>query len=239
MGGPGLDPKAGAELARGPVKLLVADHRLPALDRLAAAIDSAHRSGRAVAIHCVTRVGLLLALTAWDDAGPRNGDRIEHGAVVHPDEAARIAAHGLTVVTQPAFVAERGDDYLADVEPDDRPHLWRCAGLLRDGIPVGGSTDAPFGPADPWRAIAAAVDRRTPAGRILGPDERLDARRALNLFLGPAAAPGGPPRRIALGAPADLCLLAAPLEEALRAPSASLVAATIRRGELTTPKRHP
>jgi predicted amidohydrolase YtcJ len=190
-----------------------------------------------VAIHCVTRVALLLALAAWDEVGARPGDRIEHGAVVHPEEAVRIAGHGLTVVTQPAFVAERGDDYLADVDPDDRPHLWPCAGLLRAGIAVGGSTDAPFGPADPWRAIAAAVERRTAAGHLLGPGERLPARRALELFLGPHDSPGGPPRRVAAGAPADLCLLAVPLDEALRHPSASLVAATIRAGELTTPHR--
>ena len=239
MGGPALDPGAGAELERGPVKLVVADHRLPDLDGLAAAIDAAHRAHRAVAVHCVTRVGLLLALAAWDETGAALGDRIEHGAVVHPEDAARIAVHRLTVVTQPAFVAERGDDYLGDVDADDRPHLWRCAGLLRAGIPVGGSTDAPFGPADPWQAIAAAVERRTPSGRVLDTAERLDARRALDLFLGPADAPGGPPRRVAPGVPADLCLLAAPLDEALRSPSAALVAATVRNGRLTTPKRHP
>jgi predicted amidohydrolase YtcJ len=240
-GGPNLDPGAGPGLERGPVKLVVADHALPDLDRLAGDITAAHRRRRPVAIHCVTRVALLLALAAWDEAGARPGDRIEHGAVVHPAEADRIAAHGLTVVTQPAFVAQRGDDYLTDVDAEDRPHLWPCAGLLRAGIAVGGSTDAPFGPADPWLAIAAATTRRTPAGRVLGADERLGARRALDLFLGPAGAPGGPPRRVAPGAPADLCLLAAPLAEALRAASATLVAATIRAGHLTTPANtdHP
>ena len=235
-GGLGLDPRSGAALERGPVKLVVADHRLPSLDDLAGAMADAHRRGRAVAVHCVTRVALLLALAAWDEVGPRSGDRIEHGAVVHPEEAVRIAGHGLTVVTQPAFVAERGDDYLADVEAEDRPYLWPCAGLLRAGIAVGGSTDAPFGPADPWQAIAAAVERRTAAGHVLGPDERLDARRALDLFLGTPHAPGGPPRRIVPGAPADLCLLAVPLHEALGAPSADLVAATVRAGRLT-PRR--
>jgi predicted amidohydrolase YtcJ len=234
-GGPGLDPDAGARLERGPVKLVVADHRLPDLGQLTAAIAGAHRRHRAVAVHCVTRVALLLALAAWDEAGSRDGDRIEHGAVVHPSEAVRIAAHGLTVVTQPAFVADRGDDYLTDVDPDDRPHLWPCAGLLRSGIAVAGSTDAPFGPADPWQAIAAAVNRRTPSGEILGAGERLDPRRALALFLGPPEAPGGPPRRVAPGGRADLCLHAAPLEDALRSPSAALVAATIRAGHLTLP----
>jgi predicted amidohydrolase YtcJ len=234
-GGSGLDPQAGADLERGPVKLVVADHALPDLADLVTAMTGAHRAGRNVAVHCVTRVGLLLALAAWDDTGARTGDRIEHGAVVHPEEAVRIAAHGLTVVTQPAFVAERGDDYLTDVDPDDRPYLWPCASLLGAGIPVGGSTDAPFGPADPWQAIAAAMTRRTPSGQILGEDERLGARRALDLFLGPPGAPGGPSRRIAPGAPADLCLLAAPLKDALRSPSAELVVATIRAGKLTTP----
>jgi len=231
-GGPGLDPGAGAGLARGPVKVVVADHALPGLDELAAAIARTHADGRPVAVHCVTRVALLLALAAWDETGSRPGDRIEHGAVVHPADAVRIARHGLTVVTQPAFVAVRGDDYLADVEADDRPHLWPCAGLLRAGVPVAGSTDAPFGPADPWQAIAAAVARRTPSGLLVGADERLAPRRALDLFLGRPGAPGGPPRRVTPGAPADLCLLAAPLEAALRAPSADLVVATVRAGRL-------
>ena len=230
--GPGPSSSSGST-ERGPVKLVVADHALADVDGLAAAIAGAHRRNRLVALHCVTRVGLLLALAAWDEAGARPGDRIEHGAVVHPAEAVRIAAHGLTVVTQPAFVAERGDDYLADVDVADRPWLWPCAGLLRAGIAVGGSTDAPFGPVDPWLAVAAAVERRTSTGRVLGPDEHLEARRALDLFLGPAGAPGGPPRRITPGAPADLCLLEAPLEEALRAPSATLVAATVRAGHFT------
>jgi predicted amidohydrolase YtcJ len=229
-GGLGLPPQAGAALERGPVKLVVADHDLPALDDLTRAIRTAHGRGRPVAIHCVTRAALLLALAAWDDAGPRTGDRVEHAAVAGPTEAERLAAAGITVVTQPNFVAERGDDYLADVDPGDQPDLWPCASLLDRGVQLGGSTDAPFGHADPWRAIAAATGRRTPAGRILGARERLDARRALNLFLTPPDDPGGPPRRVAVGEPADLCLLRLPLDEALEQPSSANVAATLTSG---------
>jgi predicted amidohydrolase YtcJ len=177
-------------------------------------------------------VALALALAAWGEAGTRPGDRVEHGAVVPPDLAARVAELGLTVVTQPGFVAERGDRYLAEVDADDLPHLYPCAGLLRRGIPVGGSTDAPFGPADPWVAVAAAVERRTAAGLTLGPDERLEPERALGLFLTPPEDPGGSPRRIVAGSRADLCLLDVPLREALLAPSSSHVALTVIGGRI-------
>jgi predicted amidohydrolase YtcJ len=229
-GGLRLSPEAGATLERGPVKLVVADHDLPALDDLTESIRGAHDRGRAVAIHCVTRAALLLALAAWDDARPAPGDRVEHAAVAGPDEAVRLAAAGITVVTQPGFVAERGDAYLADVDPEDRPDLWPCASLLDQGVAVGGSTDAPFGHADPWRAIAAATTRRTGRGRLLGAGERLDPAWALKLFLTSPGNPGGLPRRVAAGQPADLCLLNRPLDAALEEPSSAHVAATFVSG---------
>src|SRR5439155_1534908 len=80
---------------------------------------------------------------------------------------------------------ERGDQYLTDVDPDDLDHLYPCGGLIAAGVPVGGGTDAPFGDPDPWRAIAAAVTRTTERGHVLGRDERIPPRRALDLFLTP------------------------------------------------------
>ena len=217
-------------LQRGPVKIVLADHDLPALDDLEAGIVRAHTSGRPVAIHCVTHVATVLALAAWTDVGAIPGDRIEHGAVVRPETAALAARHGLTVVTQPSFVRERGDDYLRDVDAVDQPYLYPCASLEHEGVAVAGSTDAPYASADPWRAIATAVDRRTRAGRVLGAGERVSAQRALDLFLGRPDDPGGPPRRVEPGAPGDLCLLDAPLADALAAPDAGHVRMTVRRG---------
>jgi predicted amidohydrolase YtcJ len=232
-GGPALPAGAGRGRARGPVKLVAADHALPAVEDLVAGITAARRQGRAVAIHCVTRAALVLALAAWEEAGSLPGDRIEHGAVVPVELVGRVRELGLTVVTQPGFVAERGDDYLADVEAEDQPDLWRCGSLLAAGVPVGAGTDAPFGSPDPWVAVAAAIDRRTERGQVLGPGERVPASVALELFLAPLAQPGGPARRVVAGAPADLCVLGVPLAEALAAPSSGHVAATIARGEVT------
>jgi predicted amidohydrolase YtcJ len=125
-----------------------------------------------------------------------------------------------------------GDRYLRDVDPDDVPHLYRCGSLLAQGVPVGGSTDAPFGPADPWLAIRAATERRTRTGAAVGADEALGPARALELFLSPPDAPGAAPRRVCAGAPGDLVLLDAPLEVALDQPSADRVRATWIAGVL-------
>jgi predicted amidohydrolase YtcJ len=231
-GAPGLPQDAVPGLERGPVKVLLPDHEPPDLDALLSAVRAARTTGRAVAIHCVTAVAAALAVAAVEEVGPHPGDRIEHGAVLPLALAARLAELGMTVVTNPGFVTDRGDRYRVEVDPADVPDLWRCRSLLEAGVRVGAGTDAPFGRADPWAAIAAAVDRRTADGHLFGPDERLDPQRALDLFLAPLERPGGPPRAIEVGVPADLCLLATPLAEALADPEGAEVVASVVGGVL-------
>ncbi len=223
-----------APLATGPVKLVVADYALPSLDDLVRWMRAAHDVDRPVAVHCVTRAGLALALAAWEDVGSRPGDRIEHGSVVPPDLRSIVASRGLAVVTQPGFVHERGDRYLVEVDADDLPHLYPCRSLIEAGIPVGGSTDAPYGHPDPWRDVAAAIERRTAGGEPLGVREAVSPERALALFLTPPEAPGGTPRRVEVGAPADLVVLDGPLSQVLEDPSSRHVVATIIAGEVVS-----
>jgi predicted amidohydrolase YtcJ len=226
----GVDPPH--PLRRGPVKIVLDESELPELDTVASWIIDAHRAGRAVAMHIVTRATLVYAVAAWRMAGTVRGDRIEHGSVIPGELIDEIRRLGLTIVTQPSFVVERGDRYLATVDEDDLPHLYRCRSLLEAGIPVAGSSDAPYGPLDPWEAIHAAVHRRTRAGLPLGPEERIGVRRALDLYLGPAEHPGGPSRTVAPGQPADLVVLDAPLDEVLARPTARRVLHTIVGGHI-------
>lgn len=187
----------------GAVKLHYHDHDLPALDALTSEVTGAHAAGRPVAAHCVTLAELMLVLAAIEEAGAHPGDRIEHCGVAPPDAIAWIARLGLTVVTQPHFIAERGAAYLAEVEAADRPFLYPLRSLLEAGVRVAAGSDAPFGGLDPWAAMAAAVAR--PAG--LGPEEAISPEAALALFTGALDDPGGPARRVAVGEPADLCLI--------------------------------
>lgn len=185
----------------GPVKILLDDRDLLDFDEFCARIAQARLWGRAVAVHCVTGAELALMLAAFETAGSRPGDRIEHGGIIPVEAIPVIAALGLTVVTQSGFIAVRGDRYRAEVEPEELPDLYRAASLLKAGIPVWGSSDAPYSSWDPWAAMRAAITRRTAAGTVLGPEERLTPQQALSLYLGP---------EIAVDAPADLCLIRAP-----------------------------
>jgi predicted amidohydrolase YtcJ len=210
--------------ALAPGKIVVADHHLPAPDALADQIAAVHHDDRPVALHCVSAAALALAIAALSTVGTHGRDRVEHAAVCDDAAAARLAELGVTVVTQPSLLARHGDDYRAESDPAELPYLWRYAGLRAAGLAVLASSDAPYGDADPWRTIAAAEQRTTPSGYVLGPDERVPAEVALRSFLTAPDDPAGPERAIAVGARADLCLL----------DSAGRVAATFIAGRLST-----
>ena len=232
MGGVDLVLPAASEIRPGPYKIHLDEPDLPDFDELVAELRRSHGARRPVAIHCVTRTELALACAAWKQAGSFPGDRVEHASVAPPDLVELVAELGLTIVTQPHFVFERGDAYLEDVEARDRAWLYRCAGWLDAGVALGAGTDAPFGAADPWRAMRAAVDRRTRGGRGLGAGESLSPERALELFTTHPEAPGAAPRRVEVGLEADLCLLERPWAQARERLSGDDVRATWVGGEL-------
>lgn len=219
-------------LKRGAQKFLLDEHQLPELEQFKNDIKSAHCEQRPVAIHCVTQTELIFALSALMSAGNHPGDRIEHASIVADEAIPLMLAAGVTVVTQPGFIKERGDQYIADVEPRYLDLLYRSQNLLQAGIPVGGSTDAPYGDPDPWRAMRAAVERCSEAGHSIGEREKLTPEQALALFTSPADAPGAVSRSIEVGVPADLCLLDRPWAEARHRLDSNDVIATFRGGEL-------
>jgi predicted amidohydrolase YtcJ len=233
MSGGALSAPEDGAVAVGPVKILLDDHSLPPLDDFIARIHRARAWNRNVAVHCVTAGELALTLAAFNAAGARSGDRIEHGGVIHEAAIGEIKRLGLTVVTQPVFIRERGDRYAQHVSPLDLGDLYRCASLIAAGIPVAGSSDAPYGSADPWQSIAAAIDRRSAAGTRLGASEAIAPRAALDLYLSRAAAPGNAAKPLQAGDAADLCLLNAPLAEALAEPDRRRVRGTWLDGALT------
>lgn len=221
----------GPRLALGPVKLHLHENALPDLDDSIARLRAGHGQGRAAAIHCTTETELVFALAALEAAAPMPGDRIEHAGVTPDHLLAEMARLGLHVVSQPHFIAERGDQYLRDVEPRDRPFLYRLAAFRRAGMVLAAGSDAPYGSPDPWVSMRAAVARTTQAGQVIGADEALSPEEALALFLADPRDLGSE-RRILPGVAADLCLLDRPWAQVRTRLQASDVRLTIIEGSI-------
>ena len=213
----------------GPAKLHLHEAHLPPLDEVIVFVRSAHEAGRPVAVHAATEVELVYALSAVHEAGVMAGDRVEHASVAPDSAVGEISRMGLAVVTQPQFVHERGDRYLADVHESAWPHLYRLRAFLHAGVTLAGGSDAPFGAYDPWAAMAAAVSRRTRGGACIGESEALTPEQALDLYLREPVDMSRR-RRVVVGMVADLCLLDRPWIEARRTLSAGNVRACFIRG---------
>lgn len=218
-------------LMLGPAKLHLHEAQFPALSEATAFIARAHERGRTAAVHCVTEAELVFALAALADAGAAPGDRIEHASIAPDHLIEQICDLGLWVVAQPHFVRERGDQYLADVDPADHASLYRLRAFLDAGIPLAGGSDAPFGGSDPWAAMRAAIARESGGGAVIGADEALTPEEAISLFL---AAPDDlrRERRIAIGEVADIALLRRPWSEARHRLTADDVRMTIADGSI-------
>ena len=226
-------PESGCEqVQRAERKVMLDESALPDWDSLLQVFETAHHQGRGVAVHCVTPAELVLALSVLRVAGPHPNDRIEHASLVPANILPLLREVGVRVITQPGFIHERGDQYLSEIATVQHGDLYRCRSLLAESIPLAGSTDAPYGTADPWAAMSAAVHRKSRLGMTLGQEEQLSPEQALAMFTSAAADPGGASRTVAVGAPADLCLLNRPWQEARQRLDSADVRATIKSGKL-------
>ena len=231
MGGLGLGrERAVPGLSIGPVKFHLHEADLPPLQEVIVQVSMARRQARNVAFHCVTVGELAFAVAALHDAGASPGDRIEHASVTPVSFLSELAELGLTIVTQPHFIFERGDTYQQEVEESELDWLYRGRSFLGARIPLAAGSDAPFGSENPWGSMASATKRMSRGGVLMGHGESLTPEEALQMYTGEAAAPGGPARQISEGKPATLCVLDRAWAEAREALDDVNVRLTMRRG---------
>ncbi|MBI2919430.1 MAG: amidohydrolase [Chloroflexi bacterium] len=186
----------------------------PSPQELRALVLDAQANGWPVAIHAIEEEAIAAALDVLEAAptpdpfpkreggnisSPRFGERlgersaplfrhrIEHCSVCPPPLLARLARVAPVVVTQPGFVYHSGERYLEEVDEAQRPWLYRTGSMLRVGLEVAGSSDAPVTPAEPLIGMYAAVTRRAESGQEVVPQEATSAGQALALFTTRAA----------------------------------------------------
>ena len=185
-------------------------------DQLTGLIVAAHRSGWQVAAHAIGDWAIDLALDAYAEAQrryprPDTRHRIEHFAIVRPDQVTRAAELGVVPVPQGHFATELGDGFLAAIGPDRTGWLYRQRSLLDAGLTLTGSSDRPVVAGAPLLGVHDMVNRRTGSGAPFNAGEAITVEEALRAYTrGSAYASHAEQGRgtIAPGYLADLTVLA-------------------------------
>ncbi|AWW36318.1 amidohydrolase [Streptomyces cadmiisoli] len=161
-------------------------------EALESTIVAGHLAGWQLAVHAIGDRAVDVALDALEKAQklsprPAARHRIEHAGLVRPDQLPRLARLGVTVVVQPTFLREYGDDYATVMGEDRADWLYRGRGFLEHGVRVAGSSDRPVADGAPLRAIQFMVERTSHSGRAIGPGEALTVTEALHAYTTEAA----------------------------------------------------
>ncbi|MGA1074075.1 MAG: amidohydrolase [Ilumatobacteraceae bacterium] len=113
---------------------------------------------------------------------PRDDHRsvIVHFANSTEEQIDRIARLGAIVSANPYYPVGFADKYGEfGLGPERAAAMVRARSVLERGIPLSFHSDLPMAPSDPLFLARCAVERRTPSGRIAGPEQRIDVHDAL------------------------------------------------------------
>jgi predicted amidohydrolase YtcJ len=136
-------------------------------------------------VHVNGDAGLDLVLDTVEEClatHPRDDHRtvIVHFANSTEEQVDRIARLGCIVSANPYYPVGFADQYAAHGLGADRADtMVRAASVLQRGIPLSLHSDLPMGPAAPLALASFAVNRRTPASRVVAPEQRISVHEAL------------------------------------------------------------
>lgn len=182
-------------LHAGPVKVVLDEVRgnlNPPQTEINRLLLKIHSRGLQAAFHAVeepTIEAFIKALEHALEAHPRpdHRHRVEHCSICAPASAARLAALGAVVVTNPAFIYYSGERYLSEVSPYQQQHLYALNTMLKSGLKVAAGSDSPVAPPNPFKAIYAALTRRAENGQEVLPAQSIGIMDALRLCTSRAA----------------------------------------------------
>jgi hypothetical protein len=188
----GLGFQAGDENLRlGAVKIvpsIISDKIHPSQEELNSMALHTHQAGFQLAIHGVQTALVdaifctyeYLQLHTCDFSAKRH--RIEHCSECPPELMERIKKLQPVIVTHPAFTYYSGDRYLATVEKEIVPWLYRTGTMVSNGLRVAAGSDSPIVPNSPLMGIYGAVTRLTSSGQLLNPAEKLNANEVIKMY---------------------------------------------------------
>ncbi len=147
-------------------------------------ILTAHRYGLQTATHAQGDAGIehvIEAVAAAQKAVKRSDvrHRIEHCGLPRQDQLPRIRDLNIWPVPQARYIHEVGDGVVNDLGEERASGMMPLGSYKRLGIPVVMSSDSPVVHYRPFLGIAAAVQRTTASGKVLGPEHCISVEEAL------------------------------------------------------------
>jgi predicted amidohydrolase YtcJ len=111
-----------------------------------------------------------------------------HASYLRDDQVAKVKQYGAVPSFLTSGLLPGGDAVLSMWGEDRAGHAMAARTMLEEGIPFTFSHDAPVSP-EPWilRLVDCGVNRRTPSGRVIGPDQRIPPYAALRAVTAMAA----------------------------------------------------
>ena len=157
-------------------------------EELESLVERISRAGLQLAVHAIGDKAVDMVLKAYSKLGEgavrKMRHRVEHASILRPEQVKFMAELGAAAAVQPRFAVS---DWWAVQRLGERRAAWiyPFKTMLKAGIPLGFSTDAPVEPLNPWETIYAAITRGEAEGvelASLTPREKLEADEALDAY---------------------------------------------------------
>lgn len=162
-------------------------------DELARRVAALHAAGLQVAVHGNGDAAIETVLGAYESLGDAGAlhdrrHRIEHCQMAGDRQLERMSEAGLLASFFIKHVYYWGDRHRSRFLGERRAaRLNPLRSALAHGIRFGLHSDTPVVPVPPLEGVRSAVRRRTRAGDVLGPDERIGVTEAVRAYTSEAA----------------------------------------------------
>lgn len=125
---------------------------------------------------------LAYAAAQTANPNPRLRHRVHHAYLPTAKVLRVMAAHRIPAVVSNPFLVNLGESFVTSLGEARAARMMPMRSYLEAGVPLAGSSDSAVSDFNPWVGMYAATTRRTVAGRVLGPEERIAALAALRSY---------------------------------------------------------
>jgi predicted amidohydrolase YtcJ len=159
---------------------------LIAPEQLGPLVAALHRARVNIHAHCNGNLATEVFLDAVEDAlcdyaWLDHRHTVQHSQTSTPAQYRRMGRLGMCANIFTNHIWHWGDAHAErTMGPDRARGMWACRTALASGVPLSFHTDSGVTPIGHLSTMWCAVNRTTPSGRVLGPDEALTPAEALH-----------------------------------------------------------